>query len=52
MKAVVHDRYRYRPSKTETGIDVFRMVLLFCWAGLLASLILVSSGFDLGLDFF
>lgn len=39
MSAIGRDLYRYRPLKTETWIDVFRMVSLFCWAGLLVSLI-------------
>lgn len=52
MSSVVHDLYRYRASKTETDAAAFRTVVLFCGAGLLASLVLVSCGFDLGPDFF
>jgi hypothetical protein len=51
MTAVFQELYRYRPSKTETEIHPFRMVSLFCGAGLLVSLVCVTCGFDLGMDF-
>ena len=52
MTGSVHTLYSNRASKAETGTDGFSVVALFCAAGLLASLILVAYGFDLGVDFF
>jgi len=49
----IHTLHRFRiSSQAETETHRFSLVVLFCAAGLLVSLILVAYGFDLGLDVF
>jgi hypothetical protein len=52
MTESVHTLYRQRASKAERETDAFSIIVLFCAAGLLVSLIFVAYGFDLGLDFY
>ena len=41
-----------RVSRTEIEIDAFTAIVLFCGAGLLASLMVASYGLDLSPGFF
>jgi hypothetical protein len=52
MAAIVQALYRFRSSKAETDRDAFTVVALYCSVGLFVSLICVTYGLDLGLDFF
>lgn len=52
MTALVQAISRYRASRTETEIDTFALVVLFCSAGLFVTLICATYGLDLSPGFF
>jgi hypothetical protein len=52
MTAVVQAVSRSRASRTETDIDIFAIVALFCGAGLFVSLMFATYGLDLSPGFF
>ena len=52
MTALVQAFSRSRASKAETDVDVFAIIVLFCGAGLLVSLMCATYGVDLSPGFF
>jgi hypothetical protein len=52
MNAIVANVLAREAVKVQTNPHPFTLVALFCGVGLVAALILVSAGFDLGTEFF
>ena len=52
MNTIVAQVLMNEAAKAQTEARPFKIVALFCGVGLLASLCLVSWGFDLGAEFF
>jgi hypothetical protein len=52
MNTIVANVLMREAAKAQTDAEPFKIAALFCSVGLLASLCLVSLGFDIGAGFF
>jgi hypothetical protein len=52
MNAIVANVLMREAAKTQTDASPFKIVVLFCSVGLLASLSIVSLGFEIATGFF
>ncbi len=51
MNTIVANLLMHEATKATSGVHPFKMVALFCSVGLLASLCMMSLGFDVGAGF-
>ena len=52
MNAIVADVIERQAAKAQAEPHSLTLIALFCGVGLVAALIMVSMGFDLGAEFF
>jgi len=52
MNTIVASVLMNEAAKAQTDAQPFKVVMIFCSVGVLASLCLISLGFDIGADFF